>query len=54
MFSKTTILLPLLVVLNVSLSAWAYLPQPEAMRLCRERTGLRDGDIKQYHARNAL
>jgi len=29
-----------------------YLAGPEALRLCRQRTGLKDGDIKQHFTRN--
>lgn len=42
----------LVVLVAISQVAQAYLPHPEALRLCRLRTGLKDGDIKQHHTRN--
>lgn len=57
MAKRQTLSPTILLLLLLGLAAWAqlsaaYLPYQEAMRLCRLRTGLKEGDIKQHHARN--
>ena len=52
--NKPLLLLPVtcLVLATCSILASAYLPHPEAQRLCRLRTGLGDRDIVRYNTRN--
>lgn len=46
------LLLGLICFVGLAGLAQAYLPKPEAMRLCRIRSGLVDSDLSEYKTRN--